>query len=545
MAVAYSPDGTLLASGSMDQAVRLWDAKTGQLRRALLGHEAWVSSVLFTPDNKHLISCGDDRTARVWDVGTGKELRRWKTNGGWKLALSPDGKTLAGLGEMAPNRSLFLWDVATGTRVRELPLDGMQDFASDLAFSPDGKHLVSAGSMLRVFDVATGQQLQTFGAGKRINAIAFSANGKLLAVGREQEPGAIWDMATFKELYRLDDSPNGVRAVAFRPDGKALAVAGHGPAGLWDPATGKKLCDLEDTPLYQVWQMAFSPDGKTLAIGNLASSIGHYHATSGRARSPLDGDHRECLSFLAFVDRDRGILSVGAEGSIHQWDLATSQSARRFRPEGVQSYCAALSPDGGTLAVGDGNGAHLLDRATGKELRVLKGHKLQLFALAFSPQGDALASAANLDQNVILWDVATGKELRRLFTPHQCELRCLAWAPNGKVLATGGARANEKSHVIDTICRWDSTGKRLAEWTAHEWVEGVEFRGMTALAFAPDGKLLASAGADKTIGLWNVDTGTLRKRFAGHPRGVTAVAFSADGRMLASGSPDGTVRFGS
>ena len=108
MAVAFSPDGTRIASGSMDEAIHLWDASTGKLLRILRGHEAWVSAVFFTPDGKQLISCGGDNTARVWDVGTGKELRRWTIHGGWNFALSPDGKLLAGNGPPAPTTpSLF------------------------------------------------------------------------------------------------------------------------------------------------------------------------------------------------------------------------------------------------------------------------------------------------------------------------------------------------------------------------------------------------------------------------------------------------------
>src|SRR5262249_42364851 len=270
-ALAYSSDGKMLASGSMDESIHVWDAKSGRLLRSFRRHDAWINSVFFTPDDKQVISWGRDQTVRVWDVATGKELRRWKTPGGWKLALSPDGKTLVGFGT-APGGSIVLWNVATGNQVRELPFEGERDFAFDLAFSPDGKQLVSAGRLLRVFDLVSGKQLQTFGSGQRINSVGFSPNGKLLAVGRYGEPVALWDTTTYKQIRRLDGNRDGVRAVAFARDGKTLAVAGNGPVALWDPATGKKLADIPDT-LYQVWSMTFSPDSKTLALGNLHSTI--------------------------------------------------------------------------------------------------------------------------------------------------------------------------------------------------------------------------------------------------------------------------------
>ena len=230
MTVAFSPDGKTVASGSMDESIHLFDAKTGKLLQILRGHEGWVTCVLFTRDGKHLISCGPDHTTRMWDVVTGKELRKWKTPCGGKLALSPSGKIIAGLGEPPPNETIVLRDLGSGNKFRELRFEGDHDSVIDIAFSPDGTRLASGGtSCLRLFDLASGQQLQIFGSGKRINSLAFSPDGKTLAVARYEEPVVLWDVVDFKKIRKLDSDKRGARAMAFSRDGKTLAVCGYGP----------------------------------------------------------------------------------------------------------------------------------------------------------------------------------------------------------------------------------------------------------------------------------------------------------------------------
>lgn len=538
-AVAFSPNGATLASGSWDGAIHLWDAKTGKLLRILRGHGDFISSVFFTPDGKQLVSCNGSlltpNTARVWDVATGKELRRWPIPGSWKLALSPDGKLLAGLGAALPNQNtIALWDVGTGKQIRELPFEGVQDFVSDLAFSPDGKRLVSGGeSMLRLFDVAKGKQLRTFGEGKRIYSVAFSSDGKTVAVGRRVEPITLWEIASFKMLRQLGDN-EGARSVAFSGDGKRLAGGGYGKAILWDVTSGKKLRELPGT-LNQVWDMAFSPDDKTLAVGNLDSQVRLWDLSTGKEFSSVGG-HRGGVNFLSFIDRDQGIASASTADMVCHWDIATSKTIRKFE-EGTWWNCGDLSPDGRTLALRDDAGVHLFDWSTGKKLRLLKGHKHRVISAVFSPKGDVLASSALMDQHIILWDVAAGKELRRILTPYFPHLDSLAWSPDGKILAAAAPQSDTYR-----VSLWDpSTGKQLREWALQQSKDR-EIDGERGLAFAPDGKLLAAADGDSTVVVWDVASGRLRARLSGHRKIILALAFSPDGHMLASGGLDRTVR---
>ena len=301
---------------------------------------------------------------------------------------------------------------------------------------------------------------------------------------------------------------------------------------LCDVATGKKVRDLQGS-LFQTWAVAFSPDGNTVAAGALDSRIRLWDASTGSEIASAGG-HRDWLNFLAFVDRGKGLASASADGLVRQWNLATSELVREFQEKGAQCYCGDLSPDGRTLALGDGEGAHLFDWATGQKLCLLKGHHLQLWSVAFSPKGDVLASGGNRDQNIILWDVKAKKELRRILTSYWGGVQCLAWSPSGEVLASAGL------DTANNICLWDpASGQEIRKWVAHQHGDGFS---RPALAFSPDGTLLATGGGDKVVGLWNATTGQNRMHLLGHQRAVTAVAFSPDGRTLASGSGDHTVR---
>jgi eukaryotic-like serine/threonine-protein kinase len=226
-AVAFSPDGTLLATGS-SQTARLWNAATGQTIRTLTGHTNGPA-VAFSPDGT-LLATGSSQTARLWDIATGQTIRTLTGHAGpvSAVAFSPDGTVLA---TGSRDQTARLWDAATGQTIRTLT--GHAGPVSAVAFSPDGTVLAtgSRDGTTRLCDAATGQKIRTLTDSGR--AVAFSPDGTLLATGRGDQ-ARLWDAATGQTIRTLTGHTHGVSAVAFSPDGTLLATGSRDKtARLW------------------------------------------------------------------------------------------------------------------------------------------------------------------------------------------------------------------------------------------------------------------------------------------------------------------------
>jgi WD40 repeat protein/serine/threonine protein kinase len=278
--VAFSPDSARLAVAGNDGTLKLWDAATGQEKLAFRKLALSVHGVAFSPDGKHLASANWDGTVRVWDPGTGQEefALQGQVHGMVSVAFSPDRKRLAGANQ---DHTITVWDTVRRQVVHVLR--GHNAPVWHVVFSPDGTLLASAAGdgTARVWDAATGRELRTL---PKLGSVTFSPDGKWLAGGGSTGGEVkVVDVATGKELLTLQGHSALVLSVAFLPDGKRLASAGHDRTiKVWDVATGQEVLTLKGHPFHRV---AFSPDGRRLVGAGLDGTVRIWDAT------PLGREH--------------------------------------------------------------------------------------------------------------------------------------------------------------------------------------------------------------------------------------------------------------
>ena len=231
--MAFSPDGSMLASGSRDKTIRLWDTGSGQLLATLAGHADWINGVAFSPTGHILASRSRDGTIRLWDANSG-QLKAVLLTSGYAMAFSPDGSILASGNGDGMTR---LWDTDSGQL--KATLEGTPSWGViSVAFSPDGSTLASGdrNDDIRLWDVARGQLLNTlYGHREDVRSVAFSPDGGTLASGSDDETIRLWDVGRGQLKAMLEGHTGSVNLVAFSPDGSRLASRSRdGTTLLWD-----------------------------------------------------------------------------------------------------------------------------------------------------------------------------------------------------------------------------------------------------------------------------------------------------------------------
>jgi WD40 repeat protein/serine/threonine protein kinase len=525
--LTFAANGEMLASASRDGTVCLWNSATGRLQATLRGHDRDVRSVAFSPDGQTLASASDDRTVKIWDIAQERVLNTLSNHidSVFAVAFSPDGKTLATAGK---GRRIRIWDTATWQQ-RSI-LEGHAGAIRSLAFSRDGKILASGSddSTCRIWDWG-GKTLKTTLQGHQgpVSCVSFSPDDLLLATSSHDRSVKLWNVADASEQHTLEGHTSEVNYVQFAPDKPVLASVGNaGNVRLWDIRSGELKKVVMGHP-EQIWCAAFSPKGDVLATAGADDAIRLWSPHTWQDRQSLAVNSGSVRS-VAFAPGGKMLATGSPEGPIRFWDFRTGKELFNLPGHTDRVSAVAFSADGNLVASGsDDKTAKVWDLKTKKVRFTLPLQKAVVSCVAFSPDGNLIATG-NGEGTVQLWDAETARYLGDL-TGHVGHINALTFSPNGKTLAAAG-------DVDEKVMLWDVATRKL-RWTApgsKDWDDCV--------AFSLDGSLLAVGSKDGVIRLWDAQIGSLVGELRGHRGGILSVSFSPDGNNIASGSADSIVK---
>jgi WD40 repeat protein len=455
--VSFSHDGKHIVSTSRDKTARLWDVKTGKSVHTLTGHGDVVRFAAFAPGDKSVATCSFDGTVMIWDVETGKASKTIRPGGDIIncLAFSPDGKTLA----LASNKAsspitsdqmqgdVRLWNLEENKE--RVVLRGGQGWALAIAFSKDGKTLVSVGgqqtqfSQVAVWDAGTGRMIASLGGHREwVECVAFSPDGRSLVTGGGfTDAGGqvkIWAAPHNSRERLLTGHGAPVTCAAFTPDGKTLATGSEDrTVRLWDVETGDERAVLKGYA-NPIRCLAYSPDGKALAVACQKENTISLVNIAGRAvLKPANLDSADITSISFSPDGKRLAASGGADdqpnGSVRVWDLTTGKETGAIRSiENPQTYWSTVfSQNGKLLVTASGNDVKIYDTQT-LEMRGLYSSVSPVRVLALSTDGKVLASGHS-DGSVRLYDADTGRE-RSVLVGQTGAITALSFSSDGRML---------------------------------------------------------------------------------------------------------------
>jgi WD40 repeat protein/serine/threonine protein kinase len=457
LSVAFSPDGKRLASANSDGVLKTWNPSTGQevltmaiSKPTLVGepYRGQAYSIAYSHDGTQLASAHADTTVRVWDAETGQELLvvRRHAYAATALAYSPDGKRLATGGA---DLAIRISDVTS--LPESLTLPGQTAAVTRVMFSPDGKSLASscADGSVRLWNTRTWQEPRVMKKHtKPVNGLAFSPDSQQLATGSYDKSVTLWDVQSGGEVRSFSEHTGGVLTVAFSPDGKNLASAGwsdlppnstvDNECKIWDLKTGQKSSSVTSKAREMFSSISYSPDGKTLA-----GAVSRRGVALAYGRTFQNPD----LKGLAQVGPHTAGRVVQA-GMFFVWDVQSGKPLLSLKGHPAQIQALVFSRDGTLIATAGRDGTvKLWDTSTGKERFTLHGHGGPVNSVEFSKDGKRLVSGSN-DRTVKLWDTMTGKELFTL-RGHTDAVASVAFSPDGHRIASASADK--------TVKIWDGT----------------------------------------------------------------------------------------
>ncbi len=402
--VDFNPDGSILASAGRD-GIKLWDVKSGvkiSHDTSLIGHKDVILDLMFSPNGRMLASGSKDKTIKLWDVDSGDLIRtlighEW---GVYCLSFSPDGSNIASGGL---DKTIRIWDVSSGTVIDTL--SGHENNVNSVKFSPDGNKIASCSDdrTIKIWDSKSGIELTTFIGYSMANDLSYSPDGSKLASAWDNRILTLWDIETGTEIDTLTGHSGNVISVSFSPDGSMIASGSADKTiKLWDASNGTEIRTLTGHSS-NVMSVSFSPDGSMIASCSTDSTIKLWDASNGTEIRTLTG-HSSYVMSISFSPDGSMIASGGADSTVRVWDVNSGMEIHTLKGQSFIIYCVTYSPDGSKIASAGNKMIKIWDANRGIEISTLKANSICWTArnLSFSPDGKILASGS-VDNTVKTW----------------------------------------------------------------------------------------------------------------------------------------------
>lgn len=493
--VVFSRDGRKLAVNGSFSGADLYDADTGEHLRSFqlrgVFEAGGVTGLAFTPDDRYLITSGSN--VRIWDAATGRIQRQFDGHRGavFSIAVAPDGKTLASAGE---DKTVRFWSLTDGKELKQIAVAAP---VKKIAFSKNGQILNGFNDNREIcaWNAATGKQTNKFTIAAY--PLYFGTDGETFTAVDENGKRDIWSAANGKIVNPTNQSvqsterieTNSYPTISFSPPNfptRSLTVSASKYLLRFPLETGGKV-SVSDDDLGYKRNFVHSPDGKTIASDGYGA-VDLRDAQTGKVASSLKENFRSVNS-LAY-SRDGKLLAAGTDGGLIIWNTETKEIFRKFSELGKVADRVSFSADGKTLLALAEKKAIVLDTETGRE-------KL---SVSFSIYNQA------------------------------------ALSPDGKLLAANGAGISGSE---DRTTIWDVDADIRVRDLMPARASGADSGAAnTALAFSPDGKILACANKGGFIDFWNAETGERIGQLAGQRGQIDNLQFDADGKILASVADD-------